>query len=63
MADEDFAVLTALFVATMLLMSPAPRAAAAAFWTSTLSAALSDTAVDETVPPEAWHARGGLMPM
>jgi hypothetical protein len=48
MFDEDFAVLTALFVATLLLMSPVPRAVAATFWATSFRAATIDATMDDT---------------
>ena len=59
MSDEDFAVLTALFVATLLLASPVPRAVAATFWASSLRPAIDATVED--VAPGAFS--GALLPM
>lgn len=60
MSDEDFAVLTALFVATLLLMSPVPRAVAATFWASSPGIASDATMVDEAMPAAF---SGGRLPM
>jgi hypothetical protein len=63
MFDEDFAVLTALFVATLLLTSPVPRAVAATFWPTSFGASFGADAIDATAIDSAPMPGLGLLPM